>query len=149
MDINKNEIEKEVYEYQNNEGKYSYMNYIFCPTLEELLQKYDYDIKTINYKHIDELDEDQKHFKHYVIDFRDAVKGELIIDYSDPYTPDNDIHAWMSSIRNYPIYQLLKLHVNIPSWNKYGDKFYKEKEIANKLYNILNYKPYISYEKLK
>jgi len=136
-----NEFEEEVYEYQDDGCEGSYMNFIFCPTLQELFQKYDYDIKTIDYEPMDELDEELTHFKHYAIDFR-GVKGEIVIDYSDPYTPDTDICAWMgSSVRNYPIHQLLKLHVNIPSWNKYGDKVYEEKEIANRLYNLLNWKP--------
>ena len=36
-----NEFEEEVYEYQDDGCEGSYMNFIFSPTLQELLQKYD------------------------------------------------------------------------------------------------------------
>jgi hypothetical protein len=142
-----NEFEEEVYEYQDDGCEGSYMNFIFCPTLQELLQKYDYDIKSIDYEPMDKLDEEPTHFKHYAIEFRNAeqvgfeIDEIMVINYSHPYEPTKDSKGWCGHIRNFPIVQLLGLRVNLHSWVKNNSTQKEEKEIVEKIYKILTYKP--------
>jgi hypothetical protein len=78
IDHDDNEIEEEVYDVYDDGCEGSYMSYIFCPTLQQLFEKYNYNIETICYEPLDELSEDPDYFKCYVIDFRRG-KGEIVI----------------------------------------------------------------------
>ena len=100
-----------------------YYKYIFCPTLKQLFDKYEYNIEMINYETINDLGNPIKR-KNYIIDFRGDTIGEIIINYSNSYSVETDIDAWVGSIRDYPLDQLLCLIVNIPSWNKYSNKYF-------------------------
>jgi len=127
--------ENEIYYKYNKYDKF-YYKYIIFPTLNQLFDKYKYNIEMINYETINNLDTSS----NYIIDFRGDTIGEIIINYSDSYSEETDIDAWVGSIRDYPLNQLLCLNVNIPSWNKYSNKYYTEKKIVERLYKILMYK---------
>ena len=94
-------------------------------------------IKKITYTPINKLNEEPNYFKHYAIDYRGGAIGELIVNYSHPYSSDTDMDAWCgTSLRIFPINQLLELHVNIHSWINYGSNK-TEEEITNDLYKLL------------
>lgn len=131
------EFEKETYYfddvYFDCEG--GFLNYMLCPTLGELFEKYNYNISKIKYSHIQFLEGD---LKKYSIDYRGFDIGVIVVDYSD-HDPENDIMSWRGKLKNFSLEQLLKLKVFIPSWNKFNfDKGIKfdENNITKKLYEI-------------
>jgi len=144
LGIDVDEIEKETYYVDDIdididcEG--GYLNYLLCPTLLELFNKYGYDISLINYRCISLL---KGKLENYSIDSRGDGMGEIVIDYSNyEKEKDQNMECWMGSLENYPISQLLQLKVFIPTWNKYRwcEKKYTEEEITKKLYDILFHK---------
>jgi len=133
----------------NNDNKYNEFKKVYNirddmgVTLKQLLEKYNYDIGLINYEPNDIITDDPNKLKYYSIDYRGTKFGEIIVDYSHPYNPDNDTNAWVGTICCCPIERLLNLTVNISTWNEYSwdDNTFNEKTIADKLYKILTYKP--------
>lgn len=138
MNEGDNNFKEEIFDnIYNDNTEASYMNFIFCPTLHELFKKYNYDIEKITYTELYKLSEEPNIFKNYAIDYRGGAIGELIINYSHPYDKDTDADAWVSLyLKRFPLTQLLKLHVNIPSWIYYGSNK-TEEEITNDLYKLL------------
>jgi hypothetical protein len=99
--------------------------------LKELFVKYNCDYNIINYKTINELNDNE--IKSFTIESRGDACGIVVVH------NNTNVDFNFGSIENYPIEILLNTKVILSSWNdcSWNGTNFEEKEIVNDIYNIL------------
>jgi len=139
---NNNDFEEEEYDISDKECEGIHLQYMFYPTLHQLLKKYEcyYTINDKKPKPIKILADDE--LKYYSIEFRGDAIGNVIINnklITKFEINDNDMIKWDGDMECYPIEQLLQLKVNLSSWNNYRwcEKEYAERDIVKLIFERL------------